>query len=138
MRFDFALLADAAQVVDGKLYVHGGGLTRLNAASLPWVQPLSVCMRLGPDAHDDLSREWQFEVVVIGPEDNPIFAHRTPIRLQQPAIAIAEGEQPGVLLALTLGALVVHAYGPHRVTLALDGAETELPFAVVPLNASGA
>jgi len=132
MRFDFALLADAAQVVDGKLYVHGGGLTRMTATSVPWMQPVAICMRLEPDADEDLNREWQFRVVVLGPEDVPIFAHETPIRLQQPDVEVVEGEKPGVLLALTLGGLMVHDYGPHRVSLALDGAETELPFAVIP------
>jgi hypothetical protein len=137
VRFDFALLADAAQVVEAKLYVQGGGLTRLTATSVPWMQPLAVCMRLAPDPDDDLGREWQFEVAVLGPEENAIFAHRTPVTLRRPAIAVAEGEQPSVLLAVTLGALMFHGYGPHRVTLALDGAETELPFVVVPPEAPG-
>lgn len=132
MRFDFALLADAAQVAEGKLYVQGGGLTRMTAPTVPWMQPLAICMRLEPDADDDLSREWPFEVVVVGPGDNTIFAHQTPIMLQRPGIEAAEGEEPGVLLALTIGTLTVQSYGPHRVTLTVGGAQTELRFAVVP------
>jgi len=131
VRFDFALLADAAEVVGGKLYIHGGGLTRMTAASLPWTQSLSICMRLEPGAEDDVSRPWQFRVIVVGPDDHPIFEHQTPITLSKPDVDIAPGEAPGVLLALTLSSLVVHHHGPHRVRLAFDGAETELPFAVV-------
>ena len=132
MRFDFALLADAAQVVDGKLYVQGGGLTRLTAASVPWMQPVAVCMRLSPDAEDDLSREWQFTVVVTGPEQDPIFSHNALLMLHRPPIEAAVGEEPGVLLALTISVLMVRSYGPHRLTLTVDGAQADLRFAVVP------
>lgn len=131
MRFDFALLADAAQVVEGKLYIQGGGLTRMTATSVPWAQPLAICMRLEPDADDDLSREWEFSVAVLGPDDMPITEARVPVTLHRPELVVAEGERPGVLLALTISGLVVRSYGPHRVRLAVDGAEMELSFAVV-------
>ncbi len=137
MRFDFALLADYAQVVDAKLYVQGGGLTRLNVPSLPWMQPVAVCMRLEPDDDDDLGREWQFGIAVLGPGEVLIAQHETPLTLSRPETEITEGEERGVLVALTLSGLVVQAYGPHRVRLSLDGADTELTFAVVPLVTSG-
>ena len=136
MRFDFVLLADAAQVLEGKLYIQGGGLTRLTAPTVPWMQPLAICMRLESVDDDDLSRDWQFEVAVFGPDENVLAEHRTPIALHRPDMAIAEGEQAGVvLLALTLSGLVVHSYGPHKVRVAIDGAEEELRFAVVPPEA---
>lgn len=131
MRFEFVLLADAAQVVDRKLYVHGGGLTRLTVPSLPWMQPLAICMRLEPDDYDDLSHEWQFQLAVVGPDENPIIEHRIPLALHRPNTEPAEGEHRGVLVALTISGLVVHAYGPHRVRLAIEGAVTEETFAVL-------
>lgn len=131
MRFDFALLADYAQVVDGKLYVQGGGLTRFTAPSVPWMQPVAVCMRLEPAANDDLSREWQFGFAVLDPGDAVITEHQTPLTLHRPETEVAEGERRGVLVALTLSGLVIQRYGPHRVRLTIDGAKTELPFAVV-------
>jgi hypothetical protein len=133
VRFDFALLADYAQVVDGKLYVQGGGLTRLTAPSVPGMQPLAICMRLEPAPNDDLTRERQLGLTVLGPDDALITEHRTPLMLHRPDADVAEGEPLGVLVALMLSGLVVQAYGPHRVRLSVDEAEAELRFAVVAL-----
>lgn len=133
MRFDFAMLADAAQVVEGKLYIHGGALTRITAGALPWTQPIAMGMRLEPDADDDLSREFRFRLTVVGPDSDVLAEHETPLSLQRPqADPPAEGEPLGVVLGLTLNGLVFRSYGLHRITLGFDGAESELRFAVVP------
>src|SRR5947209_6484755 len=68
VRFDFALLADFAQVAEGKLYIQGGAFTRVNATSLPWVFPLAIAIRLEPAPDDDLAQEWQLELAITGPD----------------------------------------------------------------------
>jgi hypothetical protein len=39
VRLDTFMLADSVAAFNGQLYIHGGGITRINAPSLPWVQP---------------------------------------------------------------------------------------------------
>ena len=47
MHVDFAFLADAAEAVDGKLYVMGGAIDTLWSTNLPLVYPrLALVMRL--------------------------------------------------------------------------------------------
>lgn len=60
--------------------------------------------------NDDLSREWQFGIAVLGPGDALITEHRTPLALHD--TEVAEGEQLGVLVALTLSGLVVQDLWP--------------------------
>ena len=131
MRFDYALLADFAQVINAKLYVQGGGLTRITALTLPFGVPVAIAMRLEAEPDIDLSRESQFEVVVVGPDGETIFSHQTPVTLERPQAIVEEGERPGVFIALTLSALVMRSYGPHRIDLTFDDARTEMHFAVV-------
>lgn len=44
MEIDFLILADAAQVADGKLYLLGGGWDRLAVNTLPTVQSVGVAV----------------------------------------------------------------------------------------------
>jgi hypothetical protein len=58
MRLAFAMLADAATVAEGKIYVHGGGWNRLTVDAVPAVQPsfaFVFVLELGVDeSHDPL------------------------------------------------------------------------------------
>lgn len=42
MEVDFLILADSVQVVDGKLYMLGGGWTTLHAKGVPTTHPLGI------------------------------------------------------------------------------------------------
>lgn len=58
MILESLLLADNAAAAGGKLYVHGGGITRITPPTLPWVQPLlTVVLRLLADDVADLMAE---------------------------------------------------------------------------------
>ena len=133
MKFDFAMLADAAQVVEGKLYVQGGALTRIAAPSLPWLQPFGLCMRLWPEGPDEGGPgDHQFSVEITDPNGNVTFAHELPIQLVRPNLPLAPGEDAAVIIAVTLAGLPVQSYGLHKIAIRLDDARTEVPVTVVP------
>jgi hypothetical protein len=135
MRFDFALLADFAQMIDGKLYVQGGGLTRVTAPTVPFAVPVAIAMRIEPEPDAQVAGVSELEVSVIGPDGDTIFAHGAPMKLDRPAVTAQEGEKAAIFVALTLSPLVLKGYGPHRVELRFDDARIELNFAVVrPAN----
>lgn len=67
-----------------------------------------------------ITRPWEFGVAVVGPGDDPILEHETPITLHTPNINRAKTETPGVVLALNLVALLLQPHGAHRVRLTLD------------------
>jgi hypothetical protein len=46
MDIDFLILADSAQVAEGKLYMLGGGWDRLAVMGLPAVQPMGIAVGL--------------------------------------------------------------------------------------------
>jgi hypothetical protein len=137
VRFDFALLADYAQTIHGKLFVQGGGLTRVTVGGLPWLQSIAVCMRLEFDEDDDSGRPYHFQIQVVDPEGDAIFDHGAPIAWQAPPTEVLEGEDRGAFIAVTLNGVPFQRTGPHRVTLAVDGARAELSFAVAMADVVG-
>ncbi len=73
VRVTTSLLADAATVADGKLYVHGGGWDAINAAALPLTYPsfaLALVLDLSvPELTGD-----KVEIVLVDGEDNRILS----------------------------------------------------------------
>jgi len=70
MRFTTAMLADAAQVQGGKLFVLGGGFDTISARSLPVVhRALSVALvaEVGPD---ERHRDLEITIVLIDEDGN--------------------------------------------------------------------
>ena len=45
-RVEWLILADEAEVVNGKLYMMGGGWDRLTAQSLPWRQHMAIAVAI--------------------------------------------------------------------------------------------
>jgi hypothetical protein len=135
MKFDFAMLADAAQVVEGKLYIQGGGLTRITAPSLPWMQPFGLCMRLWPESPSETaSGDHPFSVEITDPNGTVTFSAELSVQLVLPDATRDPGEDAAVVIAVTLGGLPVQTYGLHKIKLRLDDAETEVRVAVVPAS----
>mgnify|MGYP001812899474 CR=1 FL=1 len=70
MRFTTAMLADAAQVQGGKLFVLGGGFDTISARSLPVVhRALSVALvaEVGPD---ERHRDLEITIILIDEDGN--------------------------------------------------------------------
>lgn len=129
MRLDWFVLADAAHVADGKYYIHGGGITRITAARLPWVHPqlaLTARVLLEPDnvGHHVLLLE------VLGPDDEKVTEANLGFVVEPPT-DVLEGEPFTAHLAVTLAHLVLVREGTHRIAVAIDGERCwEEPFVV--------
>jgi hypothetical protein len=121
VKVDFFILADAASAAEGKLYLHGGAITRLNLASLPAAVTLAGAVRLLVDESDPTKPPQRFGVEWHRPDGTllgPALEAETPPEPQQEGLR--EGEERGLLVILTF-ALVIDAYGPHEVRVTLDG-----------------
>jgi hypothetical protein len=78
IRVDNFLLADAAKVCDGKLYLHGGGWNFLNIFEPKSLRPITLAGRVvvpWDEAHRDLTLTFRLEYLQDGTvlEDAPII-----------------------------------------------------------------
>ena len=129
------LLADAAQVADGKLFILGGGQHEIG----PGPQPLAIAMLL--DVPWDLTNtqhEWQFEL--LDEDGSPVFFDDQPILVGgQFEAGRPAGATPGtpiaVPLAINFTALPVEPGRRYDWRLVIDGTsepEWVLTFRVRP------
>ena len=121
MRLHFLFLADAATGAEGKLYIHGGGLTEIHPPALPWRHPqIAVVFRLEVEPGDE-ARDHSLQLRVVGPQDEPV----TPIfemPLSRGEIPSRTGDRPiFVQAAITMAPLPVDKLGDHHVVLVVDG-----------------
>ena len=122
MRLDTFLLADAATAPpDGKLYVHGGGLTVIRAPVVPLSIPLAVVIRIRVD-DAELRSAHELVLSITGPDGNPVWPTQRlgfgPVDQIDP---LAEGEERYIQVALSFGAIGFPTVGVYRFVLEGDG-----------------
>jgi hypothetical protein len=130
---DFALLADAVQVVQGKLYVLGGGWDTLFVAGLPARYPT-----LGLGLRVRVPWSWTDQVLVIGvdlqDEDGARVLPTPPlkqgVKVARPQ-GLPEGSDVGVARSFTFNNLTFPSEGYYSFVVSLnDEVATRLRFAV--------
>jgi hypothetical protein len=130
MEIDFLILADAAQVVDGKLYLLGGGWDRLQVAALPAGHMLGVAVGvLVPWTEANSGRTL---TLTIADEDGGLVLPPVTVRVEvgRPAWLPAGAEQR-VVLAFN-AQVALPRLGDYVVTAALDsGPEKRHRFSVM-------
>ncbi|MCC5950679.1 MAG: hypothetical protein JJU45_01140 [Acidimicrobiia bacterium] len=129
------LLADSAQVADGKLYVLGGGLAMVG----PKPQPVAVAMLMRiPWDRANLKHNWKLELV--DEDGQPVMAGQRPLLVQgnleagRPA-GLAPGTPLPVPMAINFSALPLPAGRSFEFRLAIDDTsepEWVLPFSTRP------
>jgi hypothetical protein len=124
------MLADAATAIEGKFYIHGGGLTKVTPPRLPWLQPLAICIDLEVQELDRDSQH-RIEITVFGPDHEVLTGPDLhPFTAPRP-VDLAEGEKPAFHVAMTHNGLTLKEVGPHVIRVVLDDREQiDLPFAV--------
>jgi hypothetical protein len=136
MRVAAAMLADAAYVgQEGKLYVHGGGWSRVFAPSFPVTHPmLAVVLLMEIDYHEALV-DHELEVVLT--RDGEPIGPRAVIRLN---VGHAPGTAPGapaqVPVALSFPMLSFDSPGRFEWDVIADGGpltHVSMEVAVAPL-----
>jgi hypothetical protein len=123
MQLDAFILADAvATPPDGKFYVQGGGLTRMEAPGLPAPISIAVLIQLGVD-EDELKADHTIRLTLFGPTGQPNVAPiEIKTQLDPDAIpALRPGEPVSAVLSAPLTGLAVRA-GVYRVELKVDEA----------------
>ena len=131
MKIEWLILADAAQVVGGKLYLMGGGWTRLwvNSA-FPVQKHIAIAASFQIDWNE--TNERHPVTIEIASADGKVLATvGGEVEAGRPAGAVA-GEAQRVQLAAEMG-LTFESSGTYEISARMAGQEpTRLTFAVLP------
>ncbi len=130
MQLDFAILADSAQISEGKMFIHGGGLNIIRRhAPLPVPLGIVLAFQLSFDP-DEADQHYDVQVWL---DDQPIirgdvFTGELPAQAPKGLPLVAPNVVP-------LGMLQLERDGIHRVSLHVDGEELKaFPFSLVPFE----
>ncbi len=121
MELETLIVADAVSTPpDGKFYVHGGGISRLEVPMLPFPIPLGVLLRFRID-EDDLNRSHRVALVLIGPADIPnVPGIEFDLAPPEEPPTLAPGEEHFTQIGMQINAVAVRA-GLHHLQVDLDG-----------------
>ncbi len=129
------LLADSAQVADGKLFVLGGGLQLIG----PQPQPVSIALIIHvPWDRADIQHDWMLEL--LDQDGIPVLHNDRPVTVAgtfkaHRAEGIVAGSPLLVPVAINFSALPVQPGGRYTWRLAIDGTSEEnwqLSFSIRP------
>lgn len=116
------LLADSAQVADGKLFILGGGLTLVG----PRPQPLGIALRIGvPWDRANVPHDWRLEL--LDEDGHPVDVGDKTIMVAgrfeagRPA-GVRPGTPLSVPLAINFGTLPLRPGHSYTWQLSIDGA----------------
>jgi hypothetical protein len=120
MDLDFAFLADAADVVAGKLYALGGAFDTVYVQGFPASHPtLVVVLRLllGPL---DLDRKHNLEIVLLDADGHQLASAKGELQVPKPPDAVA-GWKQAVLLPLRFFNIPFHEAGHYSIEMLVNG-----------------
>jgi hypothetical protein len=122
-RVDCFLLADAAQVAEGKLFVLGGGWERLTVPQLPVTRAIEIATRVIV-AWTETNRPLAFELqlvtedgeAMLNPPAAPSVTVGRPVHLR-------EGSDQAIPLVLKVNGVSLQEAGRYVFTLSYEGEE---------------
>jgi hypothetical protein len=125
---EFAFLADAAEVQPGsKFHVLGGGISRLNGSSLPFVHPhlaLVVGLRL---TSVERNSEHELGFIVTAPDGGQVTTATGTVVAHGPA----DASDVVITISIDLWNMTLAAAGEHSVRITINGSERKrLPLIV--------
>jgi hypothetical protein len=131
LEIDFLILADAAQVADGKLYLMGGGWDRIAVNGLPVIQAAGIAVGvLVPWSETNTPRTL---TLAIEDEDGGEVLPQVGVRVEvgRPP-GLAGGADQRVMVAFN-AQLALQRLGDYVISAALDaGSQKRLRFSVAP------
>lgn len=122
MRLDAFLIADAATAADGKLFVHGGAITRITPSRFPWGQPLAFALMLVLDETDDPTASHALAIELKDSADNnmiPTGVYNLPPMADY---GVMPGEVPAYAIAASYTQVVFPQEGMYEVRVSVDDA----------------
>lgn len=122
-RVDCFLLADAAQVADGKLYILGGGWERLVVPQLPVTRQVELAVRVivpwtetNRPLHFEVQLESEDGELLLDPPGKPEITVGRPVHLR-------EGSEQAVPFVMKIGGVTLKQAGRYAFTLRYEGEE---------------
>ena len=130
MEVEWLILADAAQIVGGKLYLLGGGWDRITVSKLPSLHHLALAMAVRVPWNETNQRR-QFEVEVADEDGNRVMKANGQLEVGRPP-GVPPGQAQRAQTALQVN-FEIKKLGTYVVNARLDGEEgRSFPFNIVP------
>jgi hypothetical protein len=117
------MVADAAQVVDGKLYVLGGGWERLSVQQLPVTRTIEIATRVVV-AWTETNRKLTFQLQLVSEDGETLInpAATPTVTVGRPA-HLREGSDQAVPLVLKVSGVAIKDPGRYVFVLTYEGEE---------------
>ena len=127
-RVEWLILADEAEVVNGKLYMMGGGWDRITAQTLPWKQHMAIALAVRVP-WTDTNRQTSVGIDLTDEDGTLLVDVKGEFVVGRPAQAVP-GQPLRSQIAIKMDALLPKL-GTYAVICRLHGDETTFPFNVV-------
>lgn len=133
MEVTTAILADAATVADGKVYVHGGGWNAIIAPQIPATHPsLALVLALKMDWHEG-NEDLPIVIELVNEDGKPAGARAEMILRIAPTPVTKKGADLYQYLAHTFVGLQFDEYGAYSFQVVNDGdVLASVPLSVLP------
>jgi hypothetical protein len=130
----FAMLADHAEALNNKVYVHGGGWDRLGIGTVPATWPISFAIGILVP-WNATNQENVAAVDILDADGNPTDFH-TEVRFNVGrSPLLSQGETQRVMLAIPQVPVTFPKYGSYVLAVSLNEVESKrVTFAIVPTS----
>jgi len=130
MRIEYALLADAAQAVGGKVFVLGGGWNLFRAANYPAPVHLAIAMGLGFTS-DEVGIKYPLNVVIADEAGVPIIPEmKGQVETGQLALDSPKGASVKIPVAINVNMSVPHP-GTYGIVVTAGSSTAQLSFEAI-------
>ena len=130
MKIEYALLADAAQAVGGKIFVLGGGWNLFRAANYPAPVHLAVAIGLGFTS-DEVGVKYPLNVVIADEAGVPIVPEmKGQVETGQLAPDIPKGTSVKIPVAINVNMSLPHP-GTYGIVVTAGSSSTQLSFEAI-------
>lgn len=131
MQITAALLADAAAVADGKLYVHGAGWDQIQTQSLPAVHPSMALALVFSVDYDEAMTEIPFRLELLDEDDGEMGIQGEGLLTTGHGPTTRRGSPTLAPMAFTLPNLTFQKAGGYRFKVSSGDVElASIPFSV--------
>ena len=127
MKIEYALLADAAQAVGGKVYILGGGWNLFRAPNFPAPVQLAIAVGLGFTS-DEVGIQFPLNVVIADEAGVPVVPEmKGQVETGQPAPDVPKTASVKIPVAINISLSLPHP-GTYGIVVTAGFATTQLSF----------
>jgi hypothetical protein len=120
MKLDFALLAEAVTPgADGRLFIHGAPIKRVNVPALPWATAMGVAVSFDATL-EEAGRSHAVTLRFTGPSEDPRVIETPPMQLRLPEPGF-DSVGLAAHAAIQFGLIGLTHEGWHEIEISVDG-----------------